>query len=85
MTVHGDTFWDSEPLHTAFVAPQDVEAQAGHSILPGATRATAQDDLEDDGPSALDAFEAESRAGACTLYDGRPLHAAEQRGTLLFS
>ena len=88
-TVHGDTFWDSEPcLYTAFVALQDVDVELGPTLFfPGShLSATAQDDLEDDGPSALDAFEAEigvMRAGACTLYDGRLLHAGQpnSRGT----
>ena len=82
-TVHGDTFWDSEPcLYTAFVALQDVEPGLGPTMFfPGShLSATAQDDLEDDGPSALDAYGAElgvMRAGACTLYDGRLLHAGQ--------
>ena len=51
------------------------------AFFPGShLSATAQDDLEDDGPSALNAFGAEvgvMRAGACTLYDGRLLHAGQ--------
>ena len=88
-TVHGDTFWDSEPcLYTAFVALQDIDLERGPTLFfPGShLSADAQDDLEDDGPSALDAFGAEvgvMRAGACTLYDGRLLHAGQPntRGT----
>ncbi len=82
-TVHGDTFWDSEPcLYTAFVALQDINGELGPTLFfPGShLSADAQDDLEDDGPSALDAFDAEvgvMRAGACTLYDGRLLHAGQ--------
>ena len=82
-TVHGDTFWDSEPcLFTAFVALQDINVELGPTLFfPGShLSATAQDDLEDDGPSALDGFDAEvgvMRAGACTLYDGRLLHAGQ--------
>ena len=82
-TVHGDTFWDAEPcLYTAFVALQDIDPELGPTLFfPGShLSADAQDDLEDDGPSALDAFEAEigvMRAGACTLYDGRLLHAGQ--------
>ena len=88
-TVHGDTFWDAEPcLFTAFVALQDVEPGLGPTLFfPGSHLSPdAQDDLEDDGPSALDEFDAEvgvMRAGACTLYDGRLLHAGQPntRGT----
>ena len=88
-TVHGDTFWDAEPcLYTAFVALQDVDVELGPTLFfPGSHLSpTAQDDLKDDGPSALDAFDAEvgvMRAGACTLYDGRLLHAGQpnSRGT----
>jgi hypothetical protein len=82
-TVHGDTFWDAEPcLFTAFVALQDIDPELGPTLFfPGSHLSpTAQDDLEDDGPSALDAFDAElgvMRAGACTLYDGRLLHAGQ--------
>ena len=82
-TVHGDTFWDSEPcLYTAFVALQDIDLARGPTLFfPGShLSATAQDDLEDDGPSALDPYGAEvgaMRAGACTLYDGRLLHAGQ--------
>ena len=82
-TVHGDTFWDSEPcLYTAFVALQDIDLERGPTLFfPGSHLSPdAQDDLEDDGPSALDAFGAEvgaMRAGACTLYDGRLLHAGQ--------
>ena len=87
--MHGDTFWDSEPcLYTAFVALQDIDLERGPTLFfPGSHLSPkAQDDLEDDGPSALDAFEAEigvMRAGACTLYDGRLLHAGQpnSRGT----
>ena len=88
-TVHGDTFWDAEPcLFTAFVALQDIDLARGPTLFfPGShLSATAQDDLEDDGPSVLDAFDAEvgaMGAGACTLYDGRLLHAGQPntRGT----
>jgi hypothetical protein len=82
-TVHGDTFWDAEPcLYTAFVALQDVDVELGPTLFFPRSHlsATAQDDLEDDGPSALDGFDAEvgvMRAGACTLYDGRLLHAGQ--------
>jgi len=82
-TVHGDTFWDAEPcLYTAFVALQDIDPELGPTLFfPGShLSADAQDDVEDDGPSALDAFGAEvgvMRAGACTLYDGRLLHAGQ--------
>ena len=82
-TVHGDTFWDSEPcLFTAFVALQDIDFALGPTLFfPGSHRSPdAQDDLEDEGPSALADFEAEvgvMRAGACTLYDGRLLHAGQ--------
>ena len=76
-------FWDADPcLFTAFVALQDIDLERGPTLFfPGShLSATAQDDLEDDGPSALDAFDAEvgaMRAGACTLYDGRLLHAGQ--------
>ena len=82
-TVHGDTFWDSEPcLYTAFVALQDIDLERGPTLFfPGSHLSPdAQDDLEDDGPSILDAYDAEvgaMRAGACTLYDGRLLHAGQ--------
>ena len=82
-TVHGDTFWDSEPcLYTAFVALQDIDLERGPTLFfPGSHLSPdAQDDLEDDGPSVLDAFDAAvgvMRAGACTLYDGRLLHAGQ--------
>ena len=69
-------------MYTAFVALQDVDVERGPTLFfPGShLSADAQDDLEDDGPSALDEFDAEvgvMRAGACTLYDGRILHAGQ--------
>ena len=61
-TVHGDTFWDSEPcLYHGLCGTAGCQRELGPTLFfPGShLSATAQDDLEDDGPSALDAFEAE--------------------------
>ena len=88
-TVHGDTFWDSEPcLYTAFVALQDINVERGPTLFfPGShLSATAQDDLEDDGPSALGRVRA-PRSGSCARapalrrWAAAPRRPAEQQGT----